>query len=148
MDAILHLRLELPCTADEAFRYFADDTRVACWLAPAAHIEPVVGGPYEIFWDPADRAHNSTLGCKVTATTPGELLAFEWRGPVEFEGFMNQADPLTHVTVAFVPRAAGCAVHLMHTGWRSGAEWEQARRWFERAWTMAFQALGELVTAP
>jgi hypothetical protein len=60
---------------------------------------------------------------------------------------MNTADPLTHVTVFF--SAMNCEndenpateVHLVHTGWRSTTEWEEARLWFQNAWNMAFQAL-------
>lgn len=142
MDAILHLTIHLDTTPDEAYLWFADSERVSSWLAADARIEPRVGGPYEVFWDPNDRAHNATVGCKVTAATPGQLLAFEWKGPREFEAFMNAADPLTHVVVAFTssPRG-GTDVHLVHTGWRSGPKWEEARLWFDRAWRMAFQEL-------
>lgn len=143
MDAILHHTVHLDTTPQEAYRWFADSERVAAWLAAEADIEPRVGGKFELFWDPGDRAHNGTMGCKVTAAVPGQLLAFEWKGPREFEAFMNAADPLTHVVVAFTPslRGEGTDVHLVHTGWRGTPEWEEARHWFERAWSMALREL-------
>lgn len=113
-------------------------------------MEPVVGGKYEIFWNPEDRENDSTLGCKITAIEPGKFLSFEWRGPREFKHFMNNADPLTHVVVFFVPcetsSKAGCTeVHVVHSGWRSSAEWEEARLWFERAWAASLATLEKVV---
>lgn len=150
MDAILHKHVRLACAPMEAYAWFADSERAASWLAAEAEIEHRVGGKFELFWDPGDRAHNSTRGCKITALAPGQLLAFEWKGPREFEKVMNAADPLTHVVVAFAPSPAGegTDVHLIHSGWRSGPDWEAARQWFDRAWTMAFQELVALNADP
>lgn len=134
----------LPCPPEEAFRWFTERERLEAWLAPAATVEPRVGGRYELFWNPEDRAHDSTLGCRVTALVPAQLLAFDWRGATAHEPFMDGADPATHVSVSFMPTAEGTVVHLLHSGWRSTPEWIQARLWFERAWEMAF---GELIAA-
>jgi hypothetical protein len=58
---------------------------------------------------------------------------------------MFDADPLTHVTVSFASCDDGsepCTeVHLVHSGWRSSPEWEEARQWFERAWSNVFEEL-------
>jgi hypothetical protein len=59
---------------------------------------------------------------------------------------MNSARPLTHVIVFFIPTSKGVEVHLLHTGWRDSAEWEEARQWFDRAWTNAFAELQKYVT--
>jgi hypothetical protein len=56
----------------------------------------------------------------------------------------NGADPLTHVVVSFHPRDAGSRVYLVHSGWRSGPEWEEAHRWQEAAWSGALARLEEL----
>lgn len=60
---------------------------------------------------------------------------------------MNAADPLTHVAVFFVPASGKTEVYLVHSGWRSSPEWEEARRWFVKMWEHAFSQLEELVTA-
>lgn len=131
----------LPMPPDEAFEYFTDDDLLQSWLTAAADVEARVGGKYELFWDPADRENNSTIGCRITAIASGQLLAFQWRSPAQYKAFANAADPLTHVVVAFVGEGAGTRVHLVHSGWRSDPEWEDARLWQERAWTGAFQQL-------
>ena len=58
---------------------------------------------------------------------------------------MNAADPLTHVIVFFSPGNVPhkTNIHLFHTGWRSDQNWQQARDYFENAWTNALNQLKE-----
>jgi uncharacterized protein YndB with AHSA1/START domain len=149
MDKIIHAAVQLRCDARRAFEMFTVNDLLQSWLAPLAEVERVVGGKYELFWEPTERENNSTIGCKVTALEPDKFLSFEWRGPKQFKHFMNDADPLTHVVVFFIPRGEGSNiftdVHLIHSGWRSGAEWEEAKAWFESSWRGAFKTLGEQI---
>jgi uncharacterized protein YndB with AHSA1/START domain len=145
MSRILHHSVQLPCTRPEAFEMFTVSEKLATWLTEAAEVEPKQGGKYELFWDPSDRENNSTIGCKVTALEPGKLLAFDWKGPVQFRDVMNNEGRLTHVAVFFTPADADAPqpteVHLIHSGWGDTAEWEEARQWFQRAWSGAFEHL-------
>ena len=143
MDRVIHLRTTLQCKPDEAFALFTDGKRLATWLTEVAEVEPKVGGRYELFWEPTDRENNSTIGCRVTAVEAGQLVAFEWKSPKQFKAFANVADPLTHVTVAFIPNGNLTEVHLVHSGWRSAAEWEEALAWQERAWRKALEGLAK-----
>jgi len=111
------------------------------WLTQLADVEPKTGGKYELFWNPEEKENASTLGCKVLAIEHGKFLAFEWKGPKQYKHFMNNAKPLTHVIVSFIPSAEDAEVHLLHTGWRDSAEWEEARHWFDKAWTNALEEL-------
>jgi len=141
MDKIIHLTVHLQCDSHHAFEMFAISRYLQAWLVPVAEVEPTLGGRYELFWEPTDRENNSTLGCRITAIVSNQLLAFEWRSPKQFKHFANQADPLTHVVVCFVSSPSGTEVHLLHSGWRSSAEWEAARVWQEQAWRGAFADL-------
>jgi len=141
MDRIIHLAAHVQCSPHQAFELFAIDRLLETWLVPLAEVDPVAGGRYELFWEPDDRENNSTLGCRVSAVVPGQFIAFEWRSPKQFKHFANSADPLTHVVVVFIPGEQGTDIHLIHSGWRSSAEWEEARQWQERAWQIAFQEL-------
>ena len=149
MSKIIHRSALLRCTHERAFEHFTTNDLLGSWLADSAEVEPVVGGKYEIFWDPAIVENDGTRGCRMTAIEPGKFLSFDWRGPTMFERTMNVADPLTHVVVFFVPYAnadgSGTEVHLVHSGWGSGEEWERARSWFDNAWRIAFGALQSLV---
>jgi uncharacterized protein YndB with AHSA1/START domain len=148
MDRVVHSIAELRCQPAEAYSYFISNQHLQQWLTNVAEVEATVGGKYELFWDPADRENDSTIGCRVTALGPGHLLAFEWRSPKQFKHFANSSDPLTHVVVAFMPTATGTTVHLVHSGWRSSPEWLEAAAWQERAWGVAFQDLQEKINGP
>ena len=145
MDKIIHVSARLECDARRSFEMFTTNDALQSWLAPVAEVEAVEGGKYELFWEPEDRENFSTLGCRVTALCADSFLCFEWKGPKQFKHFMNETDPLTHVSVFLVPSHGEGSplteVHLIHTGWRSTAEWEEARLWFERAWGEAFGRL-------
>jgi uncharacterized protein YndB with AHSA1/START domain len=147
-DRVIHSVARLRCDAHHAFEMFTVGPLLQTWLAPVAEVEPRVGGKYELFWEPSLRENNSTIGCRVTALQPDQFLSFEWKGPTEFKGFMNEADPLTHVVVCFIPatgRRSLTDIHLIHSGWRSTPDWEAARRWFEVSWRGAFTELEKQV---
>ena len=149
MDKILHHSVRLNCSPAKAFAMFTENKHLESWLTLKADVEPKVEGKYELFWNPENREIDSTIGCKITALEPDKLLSFEWKGPAQYKDFMNDADPLTHVVVLFLPYGEGKApeteVHLIHSGWRSSAEWEEARQWFERMWSGCFKELSKQV---
>ena len=141
MDKIIYHTISLGCSPSRAFELFTANKHLAKWLTNAADVEPWIGGKYELFWNPQSRANDSTIGCRILALTPNRLLCFEWKGPKQFKHFMNEVRPLTNVTVFFSPIEEGTEIHLMHTGWRDSAEWEEAREWFDKAWEMSLSEL-------
>ncbi len=145
MDNVIHHTVHLMCDPHKAFEMFTENHSIVSWLCPVAEVEAISGGKYELFWEPDNREDNSTIGCCITAIEPGQFLSFEWRSPKQFKHFANNADPLTHVVVFFIPNRVGTCVHLIHSGWRSSVEWEEAGQWQDRAWGFAFQALEEQV---
>jgi len=151
-DKIIVKFIALPMETERAFTFFTDPSLVSSWLTQQAEIIPEIGGKYELFWNPNDRENDSTIGCKITAFVPNELLSFEWKGPKQFKSFMNSADPLTHVTVSFLPAgkpdSSVTKVHLVHSGWRNTPLWDEARQWFDRAWEEAFKQLEERTRHP
>jgi uncharacterized protein YndB with AHSA1/START domain len=154
MTEILHVSAVLRCDPHKAYEIFTVNKLLESWLITPfsegghAEIEPVLGGKYELFWEPMDRENNSTIGCKVTAIQLDKILAFDWKGPLEFKHFMNAADPLTHVVVSFIPNSKGpiesTEVHLIHSGWGSSPEWHKAREYFMHAWSGAFRNLEKI----
>jgi uncharacterized protein YndB with AHSA1/START domain len=147
MDRVIHCSANLGCHPAEAFQHFVSNRLLEAWLTNVADVEPRVGGKYELFWDPADRENDSTIGCKVTAIEPGAFLAFEWKSPKQFKALANFSDPLTHVVVCFSPVPNGSRVDLIHSGWRSSGDWRQAADWQEQAWARALRQLEETITA-
>lgn len=141
MDRIIYHSISLECNPHKAFEFFTVNSHLEKWLTQMADVEPKVSGKYELFWNPEDKQNDSTIGCKILAITPSRLLCFEWKGPKQFKHFMNDVSPLTNVVIFFIPHPEGTEVHLLHTGWRDTAEWEEARRWFEKAWATALSEL-------
>jgi len=67
MTKILHHSVRLNCDTHRAYEMFTVNKLLQSWLTKLADVEPVVGGKYELFWDPEDKENNSTIGCKITA---------------------------------------------------------------------------------
>jgi uncharacterized protein YndB with AHSA1/START domain len=142
--SVIHKQVRLACPAHRAWQLFTVNSELESWLTTRADVEPWLGGKYELFWDADDPENDSTIGCRVTAIEPQQLLAFDWKGGRQHKAFMNEADPLTHVTICFVSAGANHVdVQLVHSGWRQSSEWNDARDWFERAWSEAFTRLAE-----
>ncbi|MFX1523319.1 MAG: SRPBCC domain-containing protein [Promethearchaeota archaeon] len=148
MENIILLKEELECDKDVAFNYFTQNRLLEKWLTTKAEVEPKIGGKFELFWIPENREHDSTIGCKITGIEKNIYLSFQWKGPQQYEAFMNFADPLTHVVVFFtqdINTPKNSTIHLFHTGWRNSPEWQEARIWFEKAWINAFNTLKEKI---
>ena len=47
--------------AHKAFKMFTDNQLLESWLTNVADVEPIVGGKYELFWEPENREDNSTF---------------------------------------------------------------------------------------
>ncbi len=145
MDKIIIESTTLNCLKEKAFELFITNKGLESWLTVKADVEPYVGGKYELFWEPDTPEDNSTIGCKILAIVKPNYLNFEWKGPKHYKHFMNDAQPLTNVTVIFTAKANQTMVTLIHTGWRGTSDWEEARQYFINAWKGAFKQLEELV---
>lgn len=130
--------------------------RIVQWFAPEAHIEPRLGGAFELFFNPANREQMGTKGCLITHFEPQERLGFTWKGPDDFAALMNHDEALTYVLVSMAESEGKTRVVVEHYGWMEGEEWEKARAWHQMAWTHALASLksaieegkGELCCVP
>jgi len=145
MDKIILQTASLNCSVEKSFEMFTQNQMLESWLTTKADVEPKIGGKYELFWEPEDPENNSTISCKILALDKPNYLNFEWTGPKQYKHFMNNASPLTNVTVVFIADAGSTKVALIHTGWRDTADWEQARQYFINAWKGAFSKLEKII---
>ncbi len=147
MVPVIHQSAVVRCSPDRAYRYFTENELLERFFTVKAEVEPRVGGKYELDWDPATTPARATIGCRITALSKGQLLAFDWKGPPPHAQVMNHADPLTHVVVSFLPDGAPVSsatlVHVIHSGWGSGEAWRAARDYFDRAWRQVLDGLIE-----
>lgn len=150
MEKIILIKEELECDIRLAFNMFTDSKSLEKWLTEKAEVDPKVGGKFELYWEPENKEINSTIGCRITGFEEDKFISFNWKGPVQFKDFMNSADPLTHVIIFFSHEKVKpnkIIIHLFHTGWREGSEWEDARNYFVKAWTNALKVLKEKIKA-
>ena len=148
MENIILIKEELDCDISTAFNLFTVNKLLESWLTEKAEVDPKVGGNYELFWDLKNRESNSTIGCKITGIETDKFLSFDWKGPIDFQTFMNVADPLTHLIVFFSHNSSDpnkTIIRLFHTGWRKDPDWQKARNYFEKAWSKALQGLKEKI---
>ncbi len=148
MDKIIHKKIRLQCRPQRAFEYFTVNRLIVSWLAPKADVKPEVGGKYHLFWNKDDPHTDSSHGCKITGIEHGRFLSFEWKSFSQFSRFMDGADPKTHCVIFFLPvgdSGTETDVHLVHSGWRSSKEWEDARQWYADAWEHALSTLRSVV---
>ncbi|KKO52970.1 SRPBCC family protein [Paenibacillus sp. DMB20] len=139
MDIVKEIRI----AADRklVWKAWTESERITQWFAPEAHIQPEVGGAFELYFNPGNKDVMSTKGCKFIRLNAPETLAFEWKGPDPFAAVMNEAGNLTVVEVVLEKLDGGTAVRLRHSGWGDSADFEQARAWHVEAWE---QMLGSL----
>jgi uncharacterized protein YndB with AHSA1/START domain len=140
--APIKLKVQLPMPTGAVWYLWADPERVVTWLAARANIEPRAGGAYELFWED-DPAHNSTLGCQLTAFEPYHHLTFTWRGSEEWEMLMPAGS--TQVDVRLSGDASTSTLYLTHTGWGEGEDWAAAKQWQTEAWKNALGGLKALI---
>lgn len=146
MENIILIKEEINCDIDAAFSMFTNNDLLENWLTVKADVEPIVGGKYELFWEPEHPEIDSTIGCKITGIEKNKFISFEWKGPAEFTSFMNCVDPLTHIIVFFTQKnLKETNIHLFHTGWRKDSDWQRAHQYFQKAWCKALQCLAEKV---
>jgi len=145
IDKIIYLTTELDMFVSDVFKLFTENKHLEKWLTNEANVEAKLGGSYELFWNPQDKENDSTIGCKIVAYNTNKLSSFEWRGAKQFKHFMNTVRPLTNVSVFFRPKGEQTEIHLIHTGWRNTPEWDEAFKWFEKAWTISFEVLKEYI---
>jgi uncharacterized protein YndB with AHSA1/START domain len=126
--------------ADEVFRAFVDAEQATTFFAPAARIEPWVGGAYEMYFMLGEPEGNrGGEGCTVVQISPPGLIAFTWNFPPEIPTLRHAH---TLVTIQVSPLDEGRArVDLKQTGFRTGQDWDEGRAYFERAWGIVLDRL-------
>jgi uncharacterized protein YndB with AHSA1/START domain len=138
--------LELPVAAspDRVWRALTEGSELTQWLCEDANIKQEPGGEFELFWDLSNPNVNSTKGCKILAIDGDRSLKYQWKGPDQFSGLMNNP-PRTFVEITLQDKGGETIVGLTHSGWGTGPAWDQALAWHKAVWSNALMALKALV---
>jgi len=128
------LRVETVVDAapEEIWRAWTTSEGAQSFFAPKANIRLAIGGPFEIYFNPADEAHSSK-GMHILSYVPNEMLSFQWNAPPNMPQVRNAG---MWVVVRIRPDGARRShVQVTHLGWKDGAEWDLAYAHFQRGWT-------------
>lgn len=129
----IHVEVTVDAPVAAVYDAWSTSTGAQTFFATKTRIEPRVGGPYEIYFNPADE-RMTTKGCKVLSYSPGEMISFQWRLPRD--EFPDLQDAPMWVVVQM--RAAGAnrtVVTITHLGFGTGPGWDRAYSHMERGWS-------------
>ncbi|MCX6072317.1 MAG: SRPBCC domain-containing protein [Chloroflexi bacterium] len=126
-------QVEVPAVLDDVWDMWTTEAGARTFFAPACRIDLRPGGAYEMLFDlEAEPGSQGGEGNRLLAIQPRAMLSFSWNAPPELPTVRGQR---THVSVRFSALGAGLTrVSLRHDGWGEGGEWDEAFKYFERAW--------------
>lgn len=146
-ERIINISRDINAPIRELFAHLIDEKKISDWLCLKAKIQPKPGGDFFLYWAPndPDPSNDSTHGCKILALEEPYLLNVEWLGNREQKHYMNIADPLTNVTFILYPlKADKTKITIIHSGWQSGSDWDEAYAFFTNAWSSSIDTLKKL----
>ncbi|HET9578331.1 MAG TPA: SRPBCC domain-containing protein [Usitatibacter sp.] len=115
---------------------------IQSFFAPEAIVEAKPGGAFFIHFNPyAAGGSRGADGMRVLAVQPGRMISFTWNAPPYIPDVRAQR------TVVIVrTEAAGegrTRVTLTHAGWGDGGGWDEAYKYFDKAWDRVLGSLRE-----
>lgn len=129
---VVRVEATIHAPVGEVWRVFTTSRGAEEFFAQKANIDLVIGGPYEIQFDPADE-RSGTKGLKILSYAPQEMISFQWNAPPQMPEVRNGG---TWVVVEMHPVDAYTSrVTITHLGWKDGPEWDRAYAHFERGWS-------------
>jgi uncharacterized protein YndB with AHSA1/START domain len=130
----------------EVYKLWLSAQGLRTFFAPAARIDPVEGGRYEILFNPSEDPEGEregTKGARILKLEEGRFLAFEWRGKASMTE-MNVEPLPTWVELRFEPVPGDpdrTRFSLGHYGFGTGGGWELGYVFFKTAWSTVVGSL-------
>jgi uncharacterized protein YndB with AHSA1/START domain len=136
------LRFErvVPAPPSEVWKAWTTVEGTSGFFAPAAKIELIEGGPYELYFTPtAPYGSRGNEGGTVVGFEEGKRLTFTWSFPPSIPALRGKAT--NQVTVTLAAAGGGTRVTLEHGPFEEGEEWAMGRAYFARAWEVVLKRL-------
>ena len=133
MSRVIQKEVILPASLAEVWDAWTTVPGVTTFFAPKAKVELTIGGAYEMYFDPdAPPGSQGSEGCKVLSYLPQQMLSFDWSAPPHLPNVRKERTWVVILLEELDERRV--KVKLTHLGWRGGEEWDEAFRYFLRAW--------------
>jgi uncharacterized protein YndB with AHSA1/START domain len=138
-DRAVHAEVIVNASQSEVWKAWSTNEGAETFFAPKTNIDVRIGGPYEIFFNPAEIGQ-STTGMKVLSYIPGKMLSFEWSLPKdEFPQLKDERGWVVVELSALSPTRT--RVRVTHLGWGRGHDWDRAFAHMNRGWAELTQRL-------
>jgi len=120
-------------TLDQAWAAWTTREGITSFFAPDARVEARVGGPFEIYMDPAGApGMKGADDMRYLALQPKKMLSFDWNAPPSLPEARQQRTVVIVRLEPVSPTSTKVTIH--HVGWGDGGEWDKAYAYFDRAW--------------
>ncbi len=146
-DRAISLEVTLDAPPADVYRLWTTAEGIRRFLAPAGHIDPAVGGRYQIVFDPKgdpEGASHGTKGARILRLVPDREIAFEWPMP-PFGPELGGPPIHTWVELLLEPapgRAGRTRLRFSMEGWKRSVKWDDAFTLFgERNWPLVLNRL-------
>lgn len=132
-ERVVSEEVRVDADAADVWRAWTTESGIEEWFAPDCRVDVRPMGAYEVYFDPdAESGGRGGEGNVVLAVQPEQFLSFTWNAPPRFS---SVRDHRTSVVVRFEPVADDrTRVGLVHAGWPTGDEWDDAFEYFGSAW--------------
>ncbi len=145
-DRSIEIQLVVDGAPREVYELWLSPEGLRRFFAPAARIDPVIGGRYEMVFDPQgdpEGERDGTKGARILELEPGAFLAFEWKGRESMKE-MNARPLPTWVELSFTPvegEAGKTRISFAHHGFGTGGTWDIGYVFFQGAWRAVLDSL-------
>ena len=131
-ERMLRAELVLKMPPNAVWDLWTTEAGLRSFFAPAATVDLKVDGLFEILFSPNEPpGRRGAEGLRILAVEPLKRFAFTWNAPETMPSIRSQR---TIVEIRFEPVAEGTRLTFIHSGWGTGADWDQAYDYFDKAW--------------
>ena len=136
----LKKQVKVAAPVAEVWKCWTTKEGLLSFFALEVRLEPKVGGAFEmLFLSDAPEGSKGSEGCKILAMEEPGKLAFSWNFPPTLPEIRNEH---TRVDLSFTPIANDeTMVEFVQRGWKTGGEWDEGYRYFDKAWDMVLNNL-------
>jgi uncharacterized protein YndB with AHSA1/START domain len=120
----IELSTHLQASPETVFRALTDAGELARWFASSVESDPRPGGSFTYRYEFEDASRDHTYSGEYRDATPNERVAYPWNGKLG----------TTEVELRLQPANGGTHVTLEHSGWGTGADWDESIELHRQGW--------------
>jgi uncharacterized protein YndB with AHSA1/START domain len=142
-DRVLRVETSLPMPPAAVWRYFADEEKLKCWVAPAIQLDLKVGGALRTNYDAKAGVDGvGAITLPILAMVPNEQITYKVRLTDNFGPQLQGEDANLQEAVQLQPLAnGGTLVVSSMSGWGKGGQWDRVYDFFTKGNEFTYKEL-------